>query len=63
MLDEPKNKTDFVVNGVERAFSIKNSPHFQYGDDEILSSETTDITYSQFWYEQGFTEFDFLNSD
>ena len=63
MLDGPENKTDFVVNGVERAFSIKNSPHFKYGDDEILSSETTDITYSQSWYEQGFTEFDLLNSD
>jgi len=61
MLDGPENKTDFVVNGVVRSVSIKNAPLFQHGDDEFLSSETTDITYAQPWYDQGFAEVDFLN--
>lgn len=54
MLVGPENKADFVVNGVKRVFSIQNVPLFRYGDDEILSTEATDVTFNQPWYDQGF---------
>lgn len=53
----------YQINGKEHSVSIKESPVFQYGKDEVLSSKETDITYNQDWYDEGFTEVDFLNDE
>lgn len=53
----------FTIDGVEKTFSIKGSPEFQLGQDEILSSEQTDVTFNQPWYDEGYTEHDLLNEE
>lgn len=63
MLGKPNSNAVFVIDNFTRTFSIKDSPTFQYGRDEILSSEATDITFGQLWYDEGYTEIDFLNQD
>lgn len=58
-----ENNTTFKIDGIEKVFSIKNTPEFKFGKDQILSTKTTDITFDQPWYQEGFTEKDFLNND
>ncbi len=57
------NKSVFIIDNIEREFSIENSPLFRYGNEERLSSHSTDITYNQPWYNEGYEEFDFLEQD
>lgn len=58
-----EQSTEYFIDGVPRAFSIENSPAFRTGDDEFLSQEHTDIAYGQPWYDQGFTEEQFLDRE
>lgn len=51
----------YIIDGQPCAVSIAGAPPFQFGRDEILSSETTDVTYHQDWYSEGYTEVPFLN--
>ncbi len=57
------NNTTFYIDGDERSFSIENSPEFKFGDNEILSTKDTDITFGQPWYEEGFAELDSLTKE
>jgi len=54
-------KTIFKIDGIEKEFSIDNTPEFKYGDDQVLSNQNTDISYGQPWYENGYSELDFLS--
>jgi hypothetical protein len=56
-------KTIFRIDGVEKVFSIENAPEFKFGKDQILSSENTDVSFGQPWYEDGYSEFNFLSSE
>ena len=56
-------KTDYQIDGNEYTISIEHSPVFQFGKDEILSKEDSDITYGQPWYHEGFSEQDFLSKE
>jgi hypothetical protein len=50
----------FLIDG---ELDATGSPPFAYGPDERLSSETTDATYTQDWYERGYQVHDFLDED
>lgn len=52
---------NFTIDGKSIKFSIPDSQHFQYGDEQVLSSEKTDLTYGQPWYDQGLCTIPFLN--
>jgi hypothetical protein len=56
-------QTTFTIDGKERAFSIENAPTFKAGNDEVLSNEKFDITFHQPWYQEGYTEVDFLSNE
>jgi hypothetical protein len=56
-------KTIFKINGIENVISIENTPEFKFGPNQILSNESSDISVGQPWYEDGYTELDFLDSD
>jgi hypothetical protein len=56
-------ETTFFINGVEMKFSTKGSPEFRYGDNKRLSGKDTDMTYHQPWYDQGYSEQDFLDEE
>ena len=51
----------YVIDGQPCAVSIVGAPPFQFGRDEVLSSATTDVTYYQDWYSEGYAEVPFLN--
>ncbi len=53
----------YIVDGHERTFFMIDSPAFQSGTKERLSTEEHDIIYSQPWYEQGFIEEDLLSPE
>jgi hypothetical protein len=55
------NHTIFKIDGVEKSFSIENSPEFNFGKNEVLSKETSDIAFNQEWYKDGFAEVNFLD--
>lgn len=55
--------TVFKIDGAERCFSIDGAPHFKFGNKEVLSTKEADISFSQPWYNEGFTENDFLTLD
>lgn len=55
--------TIFKIDGVEKLFSIKNTPEFKFGDDQILSNQKTDVSFGQPWYGNGYSELDFLSSE
>jgi hypothetical protein len=56
-------KTNYQIDGKKYAISIKDSPLFQLGKDEVLSREDSDITFGQPWYKNGFSEQDFLSKE
>jgi hypothetical protein len=56
-------KTIFKIDGVEKLFSIENTPEFKFGADQILSNQNTDVSFGQQWYENGYSEQDFLSSE
>lgn len=53
----------YQIDDKLHSVSITETPVFQKGKKEILSSKETDITYHQNWYNKGFTEVDFLNKE
>lgn len=55
--------TIFKIDGVEKLFSIENTPEFKFGDDQILSNQKTDVSFGQPWYGNGYSELDFLSSE
>jgi len=57
------SKTQYTVDDSEKWFSIEGSPELRYGRDELLSSESTDITFHQPWYPLGYTEVNFLSRE
>jgi hypothetical protein len=57
------NNTDYQIDGKKYTISIEDSPLFQFGKDEVLSREDSDITYGQPWYSKGFSEEDFLSKE
>ncbi len=54
-------KVEYKINDAKLIFSTENSSALKFGDDELLSNEINDISYSQVWYNEGYTELDFLN--
>jgi hypothetical protein len=56
-------KTDYQIDGKKYTISIKDSPLFEFGKDEVLSREDSDITFGQPWYKNGFSEQDFLSKE
>ena len=62
----PQTKNEeaiFILNGDERTFSTKGSAPFKYGEDKVLSTASTDITFNQPWYDQGYAALDFLDDE
>ena len=57
------DNTTFMIDGVEKTFSIQNSPEFMYGKDEVLSCSENDVTFELPWYKTGFIESEFLSDD
>lgn len=57
------NYTVFKIDGVEKSFSIENAPDFNFGKNEVLSNGKTDISFGQPWYNEGFSEVDFLSKE
>jgi hypothetical protein len=56
-------KAKFKIDGIEKEVSIDSTQVFKCGKDEILSDIDTDISYEQPWYNEGFTEIDFLTNE
>ena len=56
-------KTIFKIDEIEKAFSIDNAPEFKFGNDQVLSDQNTDVSFGQPWYENGYSELDFLSSE
>jgi hypothetical protein len=52
---------EYKINDAKLIFSTENSSELKFGDDVLLSNEINDIAYSQVWYNEGYTELDFLN--
>jgi hypothetical protein len=57
------NKIIYKINDQEKEFSIVNSPLFQFGNDEILSNQYTDVSFGEPWHENGYSVFNFSNND
>ena len=55
--------TNYNIDNINREFSIKDSPEFKFGENQILSSAQTDIAFLQPWYKKGYTEVDFLSEE
>lgn len=55
--------TTFKIDGIEKKFSIENTPDFKFGKNELLSNGLNDIAFNQPWYNDGFTEVDFLTKE
>ncbi len=53
----------FFVDGEKRDFTTSDSQSFSLGKEEVLSQKETDVVYDQPWYNEGYTESDFLNPD
>ncbi|MBI3517781.1 MAG: phytanoyl-CoA dioxygenase family protein [Bacteroidetes bacterium] len=53
----------FFVDGIKRNFSVGDAQSFVVGKDEVLSQRDTDVVYDQSWYNNGYTESDFLSPD
>lgn len=56
-----QRRFDFVIDGKQFSFDADGSPPLEYGEDQVLSSRSTDITFGQDWYEQGYTVHRFLS--
>lgn len=55
--------TKFYIDGKERSFSIENAPEFKFGKDQLFSTQETDLTFYQDWYQTGYIEKDFLDTE
>lgn len=51
----------YLLDGVERAFDVTDSPDFSTGPDAVLSSADSDLTWNQPWYPTGFAAEDLLS--
>lgn len=56
-------KTNYQIDDKKYTISIKDSPLFELGNDEVLSTKDSDITFGQPWYNKGFSEQDFLSKE
>ncbi len=56
-------KVDFSINDKMYEVSVKGSPPLQYGKDEVLSTNETDIAFNQPWYDEGYKAINFLNEE
>lgn len=54
-------KFSFVIDEKAYDVDIKDSPSFNFGKEEILSTPESDIAFNQSWYNQGFQTFKFLD--
>lgn len=52
--------TIFSINGEQKVFSIDHTQEFKFGNDQILSKKGKDISFGQPWYEDGYSEINFL---
>ena len=57
------NKLKYLIDNKEVYTSIQGSPKFNFGKDEILSTEDTDITFHQPWYDEGYSVAPLLNEE
>ncbi len=55
--------TSFIINNKAYEISVKGSPPFQFGTEEVLSNEQTDIAFHQPWYQDGYKAIPFLTND
>lgn len=51
----------FEIDGQSYTFEAPNHQSFETGEDEVLSTPSTDLTSGQAWYEQGFQTFKILD--
>ena len=57
------NKLVYQINGVEKSINISDSNEFICGVNKVLSNESTDVTFGQEWYSDGYGVFQFLKND
>lgn len=57
------SKVSYKINDRDHTFCDFIGNKFKYGRNEVLSTNKTDITYNQSWYEDGFVEKKFFSSE
>ncbi|MCO5260557.1 MAG: hypothetical protein M9916_10470 [Crocinitomicaceae bacterium] len=57
-----KNKITYILDDKEYSFSIKDAD-FSFGENVILSTKDSDISFDQKWYKEGFSSIPFLTDD
>lgn len=55
------NSLPFNLDGTQVILNIQDSPSFNFGKNEQLSSRDSDITFGQVWYQKGYTEEEFID--
>ena len=55
--------SNFEIKGKTYTVSTIGSPEFKYGEDLVLANESTDISFSQPWYQKGYAAIPFLSSE
>lgn len=53
----------YNIDGIDRNFTIEAEQEIKVGPNEVLSGESTDVAFHQPWYQEGFSEEDFLSED
>ena len=53
---------NYKIDGVLKVTKISEENKFTFGLDEVLSNETTDVTFEQKWYNKGYGIFNFLTN-
>jgi hypothetical protein len=56
-------KINIQIEDTKYNFNVGADAIFGFGENEILSQKNSDIAYGQPWYNNGFTEIDFLSND
>ena len=51
--------TDFEISEKTYTVSTDGCPEFKYGDDVVFANESTDISFSQPWYQKGYAAIPF----
>jgi Phytanoyl-CoA dioxygenase (PhyH) len=54
---------NFTINDKLYEVSVKGAPEFDYGKNELLSTNSTDIAFNQEWYNEGYKAINFLNEE
>lgn len=53
----------YSIDGEEHTFKIEEHSKYMFGKNEILSTKDNDITFDQPWYNKGYVEESFLNTN